>query len=1456
MATTPGSSPPRSDRSGSNTFADWDPITRRWVPRNPLGINSSGNAPSVPDSPEEANQNTADQFGADSQPNFPGSPAASRFQGSNSLLDAAASSLESDITNNNFGLQNEVDFRFKDAEGNEQTEKRSVFRILSDEARGQLDKSLQDRIQREEQDLIGAGLFRGGQLLTSRGEAVQDAGDQFTDFLNRLSVDEAQRFSDAKASTLGLASQVGGQQASLEVQADQLDLDAESLRLAFNTMMSDATIREKANEIAERAQAFGEKVTEAELTGMFTALGPGAFIGFTEALFASKGDPAYNAEYDIDKNGTIDRADMRQLSASGVETLQLRAFTASEEQREIDNTIRLAETTGFLPTVDVEGGFFFSTDEDGLFSGQATSAERRTQWEQKFAESDLTGVWTYKDPETGKDITVDTEAKKDRLFNQAMAISAASGVMPEVDDEGRFVFDFTTNEDGSLKTSVTTAAERDAAFQRKLDEANLTGVFDDAPTRDALNDAFNRAVVKAELTGEFGEPIYNEDGSPQLDDNGNLVFEEGTAPTLEKLDQIFNQTYAMAQLTGFVPGVNEDGQFTFSTDEDGEFNGVTTAAERDSVFNRLVTEAGVTGRWNTGEVDDKGNPIFEDTEAKLTRLFNEKVVEAELTGVFKSGEIGEDGKPVAGVDTEAKLTRLFNEAMQLAQVTGFVPAKNENGQYVFDIGEDGETTGVTTADEREAAFRRKLDESFVTGKFGDDATVQQIQQLWENAVVEAELTGVFSTQKLDDDGQPVYNDDGTPVMVTTDTQDALDRAWEKTLAEADALGYLDGVDDKGNPIRTPTLDSQIAAGRVRDPQDPDKFVDSPDKIKADAATTAAAAQEDAAYYSGLSDAVTNLLPILGELGIAGPLQDLIKDLIQGPFSNEPPGEDPFKLPPPGKRDPNDPGSNDPNKGGPPPGGRTNDPNNPSPRGGGGPTDGIPDSPVGNGLRSMVPSGSNAEDFIPDGKNSHGNWVFRNPNGSHITVTPDGNVSRLVNKKGILEKKTVINEAGESFTITKDQFLAGVRNQTLVRIGWDIINNGFGVNTVGKIPDHVNKAALATTLASSNMNPYLALAVQMGLDEFLNKFGNPDFVEPMRAAFQSGSLGEVSNEQLIGWRDGTVGGLGTGQAGWSFDGERSWRGISLGPMAKAIDMEITRRGFEQMEADGVVPGSSPEFDELMAHLGTREDVEGGEQGAWVMVSRLYMKHDGDMTAVVDELSTPNMSILDREGDGFMEKFGPTFDSGPPPGGEFDPSITSIEKQDLTRSNLDEKMGDLGLTDEQIASVTFLLDGQNGEFLMQQALQKHNGDPFKAGEQILADLGFGPEPVVEESGGGATTFDPTGGDPNQPPPGGDPNSPVSNVPGDWFTVANDTNTQQPALLAEDFTPEDSEKVIDNMGAVLQTWYGFSETEVSALIKSLRSNPLLRQTILERLAETGGNHIDTARVMAEEIKSIFGR
>jgi hypothetical protein len=126
--------------------------------------------------------------------------------------------------------------------------------------------------------------------------------------------------------------------------------------------------------LQKSAQAFGQRITEAELTGVYQKMGTEETGAFQAAFNAQEGDANFNPRYDLDGDGKIDFQDWLNFAAisnnAPVQTVQAQALQEQKLLREFNEKVTAAGLTG-------------------TYQGQQTVQEEQRRFQNQMTEAQL-----------------------------------------------------------------------------------------------------------------------------------------------------------------------------------------------------------------------------------------------------------------------------------------------------------------------------------------------------------------------------------------------------------------------------------------------------------------------------------------------------------------------------------------------------------------------------------------------------------------------------------------------------------------------------------------------------------------------------------------------------------------------------------------------------------------------------------------------------------------------------------------------------------------------------------------------------------------------------------------------------------------------------------------------------------------------------------------------------------
>ena len=209
---------------------------------------------------------------------------------------------------------------------------------------------------------------------------------------------------------------------------------------------------------------------------------------------------------------------------------------------------------------------------------------------------------------------------------------------------------------------------------------------------------------------------------------------------------------------------------------------------------------------------------------------------------------------------------------------------------------------------------------------------------------------------------------------------------------------------------------------------------------------------------------------------------------------------------------------------------------------------------------------------------------------------------------------------------KKDFLGGIRNQTLLRIGVDLWRNGLPknagevANLVGKIPGYISASGMSKVIAGMS-NPYYAIAAEIGLNQLSKMSNRIPNKQAISDAIETGRLAEMDTGKLLEFRNAVINQSNpSGQNVWSLEGANAWRSAEVSGFSNAIDYEVAKRGLAAMDADGVA--DTQQFKALLEQTG-----ENPKQ--WMELTALYLDMDGDVSQMAYALSERRGSGVSRK-----------------------------------------------------------------------------------------------------------------------------------------------------------------------------------------------------------------------------------
>jgi len=373
-------------------------------------------------------------------------------------------------------------------------------------------------------------------------------------------------------------------------------------------------------------------------------------------------------------------------------------------------------------------------------------------------------------------------------------------------------------------------SELSSRLQRGLAEADVTGIYDRAPTRQAQQDAFTREMARlAEGRAERGltEDLLGsrlQRGLAEADVTGIFDRQETQQAQAARLDRAMRERelregelssrlqreLAKADVTGIY-----DRQETRQAAQDRR------ASEQDA-FNQALAAAGLTGEYEGVETlagralesdlltareqrdlaraditgvmgyDDQGRPI--QTRQAQMDAFNQALAAAGLTGQYEGAETlaGRADERAGQALASDLLTAREQRDLARADVTGV-------------MGYDDQGRPIQTRQAQMDAFNQALAEAGLTGQYGEAETLAGLQSAealrasrLQRGLAEAGVTGIYGREETQQARDARIRRD---LAERGMTQDELTARLQRDLAEADVTGVM-GYDDQGRPIQT------------------------------------------------------------------------------------------------------------------------------------------------------------------------------------------------------------------------------------------------------------------------------------------------------------------------------------------------------------------------------------------------------------------------------------------------------------------------------------------------------------------------------------------------------------------------------------------------------------------------------------------------------------------------------
>ena len=398
----------------------------------------------------------------------------------------------------------------------------------------------------------------------------------------------------------------------------------------------------------------------------------------------------------------------------------------------------------------------FETAEDraerALREGELTG-----QLQRRLAEADVTGIFDRQETRQAEAERLD-RAMRERQLREGELTGQLQRRLAEADVTG--IFDRAPTRQAAMdefnREMGRSADERagrqvneallSSQLQRQLAEADVTGIFDRAPTRQAQMDAFNRALAEAGLTGQYeGEDTFQ-----------RALAEAGLTGEYKGTDTLAGRQSNEALLASRLQRALAEADVT------GIYNRQETRQAQMDNFNRLLAEAGLTGDFR-GE-DTLAQQQLDDS--LLTAAINRRLAQAADTRAGQAQEAALFGE-VSGVGSDPTVRRTMGGE-------GF--DRDLTNQLISQI--------LSSAD---PTLRGRLDPlaEFLSGQLGDEGLRSAIEEALDFTTVEVGDVG-----EGEGSGDSVVVVDGENVGGTgtgTDAENAQTQAFQR-FASANNLG--------------------------------------------------------------------------------------------------------------------------------------------------------------------------------------------------------------------------------------------------------------------------------------------------------------------------------------------------------------------------------------------------------------------------------------------------------------------------------------------------------------------------------------------------------------------------------------------------------------------------------------------------------------------------------------------
>ena len=482
---------------------------------------------------------------------------------------------------------------------------------------------------------------------------------------------------------------------------------------------SDPTVRRTR---AAEMDAFNQALARAGLTGMFEGeKTQDALSNELQRQLARSADLRAAQAQEADLFGEVagagsDPSMRRTLAGRQFESAEARAERALREDEltaRLQRDLAKADVTGIYDRKETkraeEARLARAMQERqlGMQERQLREDELTARLQRDLAKADVTGVYDRQE----------TRQAAQDAFNRRLAEAGLTG---EFDG------------DRTLAGRQVREDELTARLQRELAKADVTGVYDRAPTRQADMDAFSRRMAEAGLTGRYGD---EETLAGRQDERAERALESDLLTS--QLQRLLSQQAQDAELFGEVAGVGSDPTVrrTRQADMDDLAQAADARAERaltsdllTSQLQRLLTQQAQDAEL-FGEVAGAGS----DPTVRQTRR-----AQLEDAAETRAQEGFEDDLLTAALNRRiATAGDLRAGQAQDAALFGYVS------------GEGSDPTMRPTMGREAMEFEKDIAEAGLTGMYGEDSErtmareamdISQRDQLISQILAAADLT--------------------------------------------------------------------------------------------------------------------------------------------------------------------------------------------------------------------------------------------------------------------------------------------------------------------------------------------------------------------------------------------------------------------------------------------------------------------------------------------------------------------------------------------------------------------------------------------------------------------------------------------------------------------------------------------------------------------------------------------